>query len=61
MLADRVENTGNGKLSSGVEFDASIKAVIEFIEINFPIFSDKVKGEITASEKALNDKVNGWF
>ncbi|WP_053225121.1 hypothetical protein [Roseivirga seohaensis] len=57
MLADRIENIGSGELSEGVEIDASIKAVIEFIETHFSHFSEKVKGEITASEKALTDKL----
>ncbi|KYG71177.1 hypothetical protein EV198_3553 [Roseivirga ehrenbergii] len=61
MLADRIENIGNGNLSEGVEIDASIKAVIEFIETHFSGFSEKVKGEITASEKALTDKLCKYF
>ncbi|WP_375579870.1 hypothetical protein ABWH96_01975 [Marivirga tractuosa] len=61
MLADRIENIGNGELSEGIEIDASIKAVMEFIEIHFSGFSEKVKGEITASEKALTDKLCKYF
>ena len=61
MLADRIENIGNGELSEGVEIDASIKAVIEFIETHFSGFSEKIKGEITASEKALTDKLCKYF
>ncbi|MEQ6122034.1 hypothetical protein [Reichenbachiella sp. MALMAid0571] len=61
MLADRIENIGNGELSEGVEIDASIKAVIEFIETHFSGFSEKVKGEITASEKAITDKLCKYF
>lgn len=61
MLADQIENIGNGELSEGVEVDASIKAVIEFIETHFSGFSEKVKGEITASEKALTDKLCKYF
>lgn len=61
MLADRIENIGSGELSEGVEIDGSIKAVVEFIEIHFPTFSEKVKGEITASEKALTDKLCKYF
>jgi hypothetical protein len=61
MLADRIKNIGSGELSEGVEIDASIKAVIEFIETHFSGFSEKVKGEITASEKALTDKLCKYF
>lgn len=61
MLADQVENRINGQLSDGIEVDASIKAVIEFIEIHFPEFSEKVKGDITASEKAITDKLCKHF
>ncbi|MEO9968137.1 MAG: hypothetical protein ABJF11_20260 [Reichenbachiella sp.] len=61
MLADRVENISNGALSDGVEIDASVKAVIEFIDTHFSDFSKKVKGEISASEKALTDKLCKYF
>lgn len=61
MLADQVENRINGQLSEGIEVDASVKVVIEFFEIYFPEFSEKVKGDITASERALTDKLCKFF
>lgn len=61
MLADRIENIGNGELSEGVELDASIKVVIEFIETHFQDFSERIKGELAASEKALTDKLCIYF
>ena len=61
MLADRSDNIGNGKLSEGVEIDASVRAVIDFIETHFSDFSKKIKGELTASEKALTDKLCIYF
>lgn len=57
MLADSLQNNGNGKLTRGIELDASIKVVIEFIEVHFSEFSNKVKGEISTNEKALTDKL----
>lgn len=57
MLADSSQNIGGGRLTHGIEPDSSIKSVIEFIEIHFANFSQKVKGEIASSEKALTDKL----
>jgi hypothetical protein len=57
MLADVSQNSSSGKLTQGIEIDSSIKSVIEFIEIHFPEFSKKVKGEISTSEKSLTDKL----
>lgn len=57
MLADASQNISSGKLTHGIELDSSIKSVVEFIEIHFVEFSKKVKGEITASEKSLTDKL----
>lgn len=57
MLADASRNSSSGKLSNGIELDASIKAVIDFIEIHFVEFSKKAKGEVTTSEKSLTDKL----
>ncbi|WP_066833870.1 hypothetical protein [Rufibacter ruber] len=61
MLAEDIENISNGMLSYGIETDASIQAVVEFIETNFQDFSDKIKGEITANEKSLTDKLCKYF
>lgn len=57
MLSDNLQNYSSGRLTGGIELDSSIKGVIDFIEIHFPEFSIKVKGEITTSEKALTDKL----
>ncbi len=57
MLADSSKNISSGMLTEGIEPDSSIKSVIEFIEIYFANFSQKVKGEIASSEKALTDKL----
>ncbi|MCT4601344.1 MAG: hypothetical protein N4A59_00395 [Marinifilum sp.] len=57
MLADLPQNNSSGKLTEGIEIDSSIRSVIEFIEIHFADFSTKVKGEISASEKSLTDKL----
>lgn len=57
MLADSSQNISSGMLTEGIEPDSSIKSVIEFIEIHFANFSQKVKGEIASSEKALTDKL----
>lgn len=57
MLADSSQNISSGSLTEGIEPDSSIKSVVEFIEIHFAKFSQKVKGEITSSEKALTDKL----
>jgi len=57
MLADSSQNISSGMLSQGIEPESSIKSVIEFIEIHFAEFSQKVKGELTTSEKALTDKL----
>lgn len=57
MLADSLQNNGSGKLTRGIELDASIKGVIEFVDVHFSEFSNKVKGEISTSEKALTDKL----
>lgn len=57
MLADIPQNIGSGKLMHGIEMDSSIKSVIEFIEIHFAEFANKVRGETTANEKALTDKL----
>lgn len=61
MLAEASQNISSGKLTHGIEIDSSIKAVVEFIEIHFTKFSEKVKGEITTSEKSLTDKLCKYF
>lgn len=61
MLAEDLINISNGKLSSGIETEASITAVVEFIEAHFLDFSEKIKGEITANEKSLTDKLCKYF
>ncbi len=61
MLADTSNNTSSGQLTDGVELDSSITAVVEFIEIYFAQFAEKVKGEITANEKSLTDKLCKYF
>ena len=57
MLADALQNNSSGRLTEGIEYDSSIKAIIEFIEVYFIEFSQKIKGEISASEKSLTDKL----
>ncbi len=57
MLASASLNNSSGKLTSGIEINSSIKAVIDFIEVNFVEFAEKVKGETSTSEKALTDKL----
>ncbi len=61
MLSDASRNISSGQLTSGIELDSSIKSVIEFIEVYFTEFSQKVKGEITTSEKSLTDRVCKYF
>ncbi|MDC7996333.1 hypothetical protein [Altibacter sp. HG106] len=61
MLADASRNTSSGQLTHGIELDSSITSVVEFIEIHFTQFREKVKGEITASEKSLTDKLCKYF
>nr|WP_321409088.1 hypothetical protein [uncultured Carboxylicivirga sp.] len=57
MLADDSQNNSSGKLTNGIEIDSSIKSVVEFVEIYFSEFAEKVKGKIDASEKSLTDKL----
>jgi hypothetical protein len=57
MLADALQNNSSGKLTEGIEVDSSIKSVIQFIEIHFANFSKEVKGELTTSERSLNDRL----
>lgn len=61
MLADTPQNISNGQLSHGVEANSSINSVVEFIEIHFPKFKEKVEGEISSSEKTLTDKLCKYF
>ncbi|MDW3197634.1 MAG: hypothetical protein R8G66_35035 [Cytophagales bacterium] len=61
MLADGVKNIGNGEISKGLEVDASIHAVVHFIDQYFPRFAEKVRGEITTSESSLTDKLCTYF
>ena len=61
MLADSYQNISSGQLTHGIELDSSITSVIEFIEIHFSQFREKVKGEITTSEKSLTDKLCKYF
>lgn len=61
MLADASQNISSGQLTHGIELDSSIKSVVEFIEIHFTEFSEKVKGEITTSEKSITDKLCKYF
>lgn len=61
MLADVSQNNSSGKLAEGVELDSSISSVVEFIKIHFAEFSNKVKGEISASEKSLTDRLCKYF
>lgn len=57
MLADNSPNIGTGKVTHGIELESSISSVVEFIEIHFAQFSMKVKGELSASEKSLTDRL----
>lgn len=61
MLADASKNTSSGQLTHGIELDASITSVVEFIEVHFAQFREKIKGEVTASEKSLTDKLCKYF
>ncbi|MFS4466710.1 hypothetical protein [Maribacter sp. 2210JD10-5] len=61
MLADASQNISSGQLTHGVELDSSITSVIEFIEVHFPQFREKVDGEVTASEKSLTDRLCKYF
>jgi len=61
MLAEAPQNISGGQLTHGVELDSSITSVVEFIEVHFAQFREKVKGEITASEKSLTDKLCKYF
>ena len=61
MLADASKNINSGQLTHGVELDSSITSVVEFIEIHFGEFSEKAKGEISSSEKSLNDRLCKYF
>ena len=61
MLADAPKNTSSGQLTHGIELDTSITSVVEFIEVHFAHFREKVKGEITTSEKSLTDKLCKYF
>lgn len=57
MLADEIKNIGSGNITAGIKPEQSILSVVEFIEGNFTEFTEKVKGEVTSSEKALTDKL----
>lgn len=57
MLSDGDVRRSNGILTQGIEPDSSVQSVVAFIEIHFEEFAKKMKGEITASEKALTDKL----
>lgn len=61
MLADASRNISSEKLTEGIEPESSVKSVVEFIEIHFIEFSNRVKGEITTSEKSLTDKLCKYF
>ncbi|WP_051692048.1 hypothetical protein [Pedobacter borealis] len=57
MLANVSQNISCGKITVGLEPDQTVKSVIEFLELNFKEFGNKVRGEVTANEKALTDKL----
>ena len=61
MLADGTQNISSGQLTYGVDLDSSIVSVVEFIEVNFAQFREKVKGEISTSEKSLTDRLCKYF
>ncbi|WP_373059984.1 hypothetical protein [Zunongwangia sp. H14] len=61
MLADTSKNTTSGQLTHGIELDSSITSVVDFIEVHFAQFREKIKGEVTASEKSLTDKLCKYF
>ena len=61
MLADVSQNNSSGRLTEGIEIDSSIMSVVDFIRNHFAEFSNKVKVEVSASEKALTDKLCKYF
>ncbi len=61
MLVDSFQNISSGQLTHGIELESSLNSVVEFIEVHFAQFQEKVKGEITANEKSLTDKLCKYF
>jgi hypothetical protein len=57
MLSDQTVNITNGNLTSGIEPEDSIKAVIKFIKENFKEFAEKNKGATSLNEKGLSQKL----
>jgi hypothetical protein len=57
MLSDQPINIANGSLTSGIEPDDSIKAVVSFIKECFKSFADANKGAVRLNEKGLSQKL----
>lgn len=57
MLADQPTNIANGSLTSGLEADDSIKAVVVFIKECFKTFAVNNKGAVSLNEKGLSQKL----
>jgi hypothetical protein len=57
MLNDSILNISNGKITSGIELDSSIKAVLAFVKQHFILFAKKNKGNINSNEKGLSQKL----
>jgi hypothetical protein len=57
MISDSIVNTSNGKITSGIELDSSIKAVLDFVREHFVLFAKNNKKNIHSNEKGLTQKL----
>ncbi len=61
MLSDSLLNTTNGNISTGIEANDSIKAVVDFIKKHFGAFAEKYRHGDVSTEKGLNQKLCIFF
>lgn len=57
MLGNKPSKGNSGRISSGIEVDASILAVLDFLETHLPSFANKNKGRTAYNEKGLTEKL----
>ncbi len=57
MLSDGIIYTGSGAITSGIENEHSLKAVITFIKEHFRTFAEDNKGSLDMNEKGLSQKL----
>lgn len=56
MLSEQ-RHANNGRITKGIEVDASVLSVLDFVKINLSVFVKKNKGAVSMNENGLTQKL----